>query len=71
MVAASLALIPFGAGVVYTVAAPLLGSVFLVEAHRLHRRVRRGEPAKPLALFHASISYLTALFVAVAVSQFV
>jgi protoheme IX farnesyltransferase len=71
MVAASLVLIPFGAGVVYDVAAPLLGVVFLVEAHRLDRRVRRGEPAKPLALFHQSISYLTLLFVAVAVSQFV
>jgi heme o synthase len=71
MVAASLALIPFGAGPVYVVAAPLLGAVFLLEAHRLNRRVHRGEPAKPLALFHQSISYLTLLFVAVAVSQFV
>jgi protoheme IX farnesyltransferase len=71
MVAASLALIPFGAGVVYTVAAPLLGAAFLWQAHRLHRQVSRGEAAKPLALFHTSISYLTALFVAVAVSQFV
>jgi protoheme IX farnesyltransferase len=71
MVAASLTLIPFGAGAVYAIAAPVLGAVFLVEAHRLDRRVRRGEPAKPLALFHQSISYLTLLFVAVAVSQFV
>jgi protoheme IX farnesyltransferase len=71
MVAASLALIPFGAGVVYAVAAGVLGAVFLIEAHRLHRRVLRGEPAKPLALFHQSISYLTLLFVAVAVGQFV
>jgi protoheme IX farnesyltransferase len=71
MVAASLALIPFGAGIVYAVVAPLAGAVFLVEAHRLHRRVRRGEPAKPLALFHQSISYLTVLFAAIAVSQLV
>jgi heme o synthase len=71
MVAASLVLIPFGAGPVYAVAAVVLGAAFLVEAHRLDRRVRRGEPAKPLALFHQSISYLTLLFVAVAVSQFV
>jgi heme o synthase len=70
MVAASLALIPFGAGVLYAVAAPLLGALFLLEAHRLHRRVRRGEPAKPLVVFHASITYLTVLFAAVAVSQF-
>jgi heme o synthase len=71
MVAASLLLIPFGAGPVYAGAAVLLGAGFLVEAHRLDRRVRRGEPAKPLTLFHASISYLTLLFVAVALSQLV
>jgi protoheme IX farnesyltransferase len=71
MVAASLALIPFGAGVIYDIAAPVLGIVFLAQAHRLDRRVHRGEPAKPLALFHQSITYLTVLFVAVAVSQFV
>jgi protoheme IX farnesyltransferase len=70
MVAASLLLIPF-AGVLYGAAAVLLGAAFLVEAHRLDRRVRRGELAKPLTLFHASISYLTLLFVAVALSQLV
>lgn len=71
MVAASLVLIPFGAGVVYTVAAAVLGGGFLIEAHRLHRRVLRGEAARPMVLFHASISYLALLFAAVAVSQFV
>jgi heme o synthase len=71
MVAASLVLIPFGAGPLYAVAAVVLGAVFLFQAHRLDRRVRRGELAKPLALFHQSISYLTLLFVAVAASQFV
>jgi protoheme IX farnesyltransferase len=71
MVAASIALVPFGAGIVYDVAAPILGAGFLLEAHRLDRRVRRGERPRPLALFHTSISYLTLLFVAVAVSQLV
>jgi protoheme IX farnesyltransferase len=71
MVAASLVLVPFGAGVVYAVSAAVLGAAFLVEAHRLHRRVMRAEPAKPMALFHASITYLALLFAAVAVSQFV
>jgi protoheme IX farnesyltransferase len=71
MVGASLLLVPFGAGIVYTVAAGVLGAGFLLEAHRLHRRAQRGEPAKPLVLFHASISYLALLFAAVAVSQFV
>ncbi|HET9876167.1 MAG TPA: heme o synthase [Mycobacterium sp.] len=71
MVAASLVLIPFGAGIIYTVSAAVLGAVFLVEAHRLHRRVVRGEDARPMVLFHASITYLALLFAAVAVSQFV
>jgi protoheme IX farnesyltransferase len=71
MVAASLVLVPFGAGIVYAVAAAVLGGGFIVEAHRLHRRVERGEPARPMVLFHASISYLALLFAAVAVSQFV
>ena len=71
MVAASLALVPFGAGMVYAVAAAALGAWFIVEAHRLHHQVSRGGQAKPLALFRLSITYLTLLFAAVAVSQFV
>jgi protoheme IX farnesyltransferase len=71
MVAASLLLVPFGAGWLYAVTAVVLGAVFVVEAHRLHLRVVRGEPAKPLGLFRLSISYLTLLFAAVAVSQWV
>jgi protoheme IX farnesyltransferase len=71
MVGASLLLIPFGAGWFYAVVASVSGAAFLVEAHRLHRRVLRGGEAKPMRLFHLSISYLTLLFVAVAVGQFV
>jgi protoheme IX farnesyltransferase len=71
MVAASLLLVPFGAGWLYAAAAAVLGAGFLVEAHRLHRRVVRGEAAKPIALFHLSITYLTLLFAAVALSQFI
>jgi protoheme IX farnesyltransferase len=71
MVVASLALVPCGAGPLYAAVAVVLGAWFLVEAHRLHRRVLRGEQPKPLALFHLSISYLSLLFVAVAVGQFV
>lgn len=69
MVAVSLLLIPVGhAGLLYAVAAAVLGAVFLVEAHRLLARVRRGAEPSPMRLFHASISYLTLLFVALAVS---
>jgi protoheme IX farnesyltransferase len=69
MVAATLALTPF-AGWIYGVAAALLGAGFLVEAHRLRSRVRRGGEPASLRLFHASINYLTLLFIAVAVSPF-
>jgi protoheme IX farnesyltransferase len=71
MVGASLLLLPFGAGWLYGVAAGGLGAAFVVEAHRLHRRVRRGQAAKPLPLFHLSITYLSLLFAALAVSQLV
>src|SRR4051794_8471905 len=71
MVAASLLLVPFGAGWLYAASAVVLGAVFVAEAHRLHHRVVRGLPAKPLALFRLSITYLSLLFAAVALSQFV
>jgi protoheme IX farnesyltransferase len=71
MVAASLLLVPFGAGWLYAVCAVVLGLVFVVEAHRLHHRVVRGDAARPLGLFRLSITYLSLLFAAVAVSQFV
>jgi protoheme IX farnesyltransferase len=71
MVAASLLLVPLGGGWLYGAAALLLGGVFIGAAVRLHRRVRRGEPAQPMPLFHLSITYLTLLFGALAVSQLV
>ena len=71
MVGCSLLLLPFGAGWLYAVAAVVLGGAFLVEAHRLHWRVRRGATPKPMPLFHLSISYLSLLFGALAISQFV
>ncbi len=68
MVAATLALAPY-AGWLYTAMAAGLGGWFLVEAHRLHARVRAdGTKPFPMRLFHLSIAYLTLLFVAVAVT---
>jgi protoheme IX farnesyltransferase len=74
MVAVSLLLWPVAPmGPVYGVAAVLLGAGFLVEAHRLLRRTRKGDASgstaalEPMRLFHASITYLTLLFVAVAI----
>ena len=53
---------------VYGVAAVLLGGAFLVEAHALLRRVKRGDrDVKAMRLFHGSISYLALLFLAVAI----
>jgi heme o synthase len=67
MVAASLAAWPFGLGPTYGVAAVVTGTLFLVEAHRLALRTRRGLPVRPMRLFHWSTTYLTLLFLAVAV----
>ncbi len=42
----------------------------LIEAHKLLRRIRREEDAKPMQLFHISISYLALLSVAIIVDVF-
>jgi len=71
MVITSLALIPVAPmGWIYAVVAVLSGGLFLVEAHRLQRVARRGGSRgeqKPMRLFHYSISYVTLLFLAVAI----
>ena len=59
-----------GTGVVYPVAAAVLGAVFLVEAHRMWARSRDTEDLStiaPMRLFHVSNLYLALLFVTVAV----
>ncbi|NUS73990.1 MAG: protoheme IX farnesyltransferase [Corynebacteriales bacterium] len=66
MVACSLLLWPW-TGWIYGASALILGGWFLLEAHRLHRRVSSGEKFAPMGLFHRSITYLTLLFAAVAV----
>jgi heme o synthase len=67
MVVTSLLLWPVaGMSPAYAVVATGLGAVFLRQAHGLRRRVRRRQPAQPLALFHSSITYLTLLFLAIA-----
>ncbi len=56
-------------GVVYPVASVLLGSVFLLEAHRLLSRARSSDELvtlQPMRLFHVSNLYLGLLFLAVA-----
>jgi len=74
-VAVSLLLWPvasgFGIGLGYTVAAAALGAWFVVEAHRLLVRIKRGGETKPMQLFHVSISYLALLSVAIVVDALV
>jgi heme o synthase len=70
MVATSLLLWPVaGTGLVYPIAAVVLGAGFLVEAHRMWARTRNTESLseiQPMRLFHSSNLYLSLLFVAVA-----
>lgn len=86
MVLCSLLLVPLGgAGVVYGVAALVLGLSFLGQTIGLHRRATRFEREtggrdagtleqlrriSPMGVFHGSITYLTLLSVAVAVDPF-
>jgi heme o synthase len=69
MVLTSLLLVPVGHMTpLYAVAAVVLGVGFLLEAHALRARVRSGDgDVRAMRLFHGSITYLTLLFVAVAV----
>lgn len=67
-VACSLLLIPVASmGLVYTVSALVFGGWFIYESHRLYARAVRGGEPRPMRVFHASITYLTLLFVAIAV----
>ncbi|PRY18017.1 heme o synthase [Kineococcus rhizosphaerae] len=86
MVLCSLLLVPLGgAGVVYGVAALVLGVGFLAQTVGLHRRATRferetgGQDAgtleqlrriSPMGVFHGSITYLTLLSIAVALDPF-
>jgi len=72
MVAASLLLWPVArTGPLYALAAVLLGAMFLREAYALRRRVREGLAAQSGRLFHLSITYLSLLFLVVALENLV
>ncbi len=67
-VVCSLLLIPLAPmGVVYTAIAALSGAWFLIESHRLYAAAIRPGEVKPMRVFHASITYLTLVFIAVGV----
>lgn len=68
MVTSSLLLIPAAnMGLIYTITAAAFGIWFTFEATVLYRQSKVGEPQSPMRLFHGSISYLTVLFLAIAV----
>lgn len=68
MVACSLLLIPVGhMGIVYSATAVVAGGWFLYESHRLYSRSIRDLSIKPMRVFHGSITYLTLIFLAVAI----
>jgi protoheme IX farnesyltransferase len=67
-VACSLLLTPVAhMGLIYTATALVAGGWFIYETHRLYHRAIRGEKVSPMRVFHGSISYLTLLFLAVAI----
>jgi protoheme IX farnesyltransferase len=67
-VVCSLLLVPVaGMGILYTAVAVLSGGWFVIESHRLYSKVIRQVEASPMRVFHASITYLTLLFVAVGI----
>ncbi len=72
-VVTSLLLIPIAPmGWIYTIAAVVSGGWFIIESHQLYARARRGEEdLKPMKVFHSSISYLTLLFIAVAIDPLI
>lgn len=75
MVACSLAIIPLApTGWVYSVAAVATGAWFTFLVIRYAVRVHQGKTGRalnPMGVFHASITYLTLLFVALAIDPFV
>ncbi len=73
MAACSLLLIPAGAGWVYSVSALVGGAWFIRESYRLHSLAQQGDMSNKAAMkvFHGSISYLTVLFLALAIDPFV
>jgi len=68
MVAVSLLLLP-AAGLLYAGVAVAAGAWFLAMAHRLHSATRAGAETKPMTLFHLSNTYLSLLFIGIAVDS--
>lgn len=70
-VACSMLLWPLASGPVYLVVAVSVGVLLLAEAIRMLTRVRRGHDPRPMRLFHLTNTYLTLLFLGVAIDAVV
>ena len=68
----ALLLVPVaGMGALYTTVALAAGAWFVIEAHQLYgRAIQHVAEVRPMRVFHSSITYLTLLFLAVAVDPF-
>ncbi|MEX3609992.1 heme o synthase [Rothia sp. LK2588] len=74
MVICSLLLIPLGgAGWVYSITAALAGAWFIYHCHKLHKLAvaHQATSRTAMTVFHGSITYLTVLFIALAIDPFV
>jgi heme o synthase len=68
LVASTLLLIPVaGMGAIYTITAVVSGAWFVIESYRLYHQALKDSIPNPMRLFHGSISYLTVLFIAIAI----
>lgn len=71
-VVASLVLVPVAPmGAIYSVVAVIVGGWFIVETHLLYHRTVTDRDPRAMRVFHASNTYLTALFLAVAIDPLV
>lgn len=72
LVVSTLLLVPASnLGWIYTATAIVSGGWFLIEATRLYIASKTGEVKTPMRLFHGSITYLTVLFIAIAIDPLV
>lgn len=69
----SFLLVPLGnMGMIYTLTSIVAAVIFILEAHFLYAKtITKPHKAKPMRVFHVSITYLTLLFVAIAVDSVV
>jgi protoheme IX farnesyltransferase len=67
-VLSTIALVPVATmGWVYAITALVSGLWFIIESHLLLSQAKKNEVAKPMRLFHISITQLTILFIAIGV----